>query len=82
VHGASPLRTENIISKYEARGALEVVNTRLQSWREIRDAEFLEVTSTAENRQSAIARKKELFPGFAPEDFLLVHSVNFHVKPD
>jgi len=23
---------------------------------------------------------KELFPGFAQEDFLLLHSVNFHVK--
>jgi glyoxylase-like metal-dependent hydrolase (beta-lactamase superfamily II) len=41
---------------------------------------FLKVTSTAQSRQAAIARMKELFPGFAQDDFLLVHSVNFHVN--
>jgi glyoxylase-like metal-dependent hydrolase (beta-lactamase superfamily II) len=41
---------------------------------------FVEVTSAAKTRQEAINRIKALFPGFAQEDFLLLHSVNFHVK--
>ena len=41
---------------------------------------FVEVTSAAKTRQEAIDKMKELFPGFAQEDFLLLHSVNFHVK--
>jgi hypothetical protein len=41
---------------------------------------FVEVTSAAESWQAAIERMKELFPGFAQDDFLLVHSVNFHVQ--
>jgi hypothetical protein len=41
---------------------------------------FLKVTSAALSRQAAITRMKELFPGFAQDDFLLVHSVNFHVN--
>jgi hypothetical protein len=41
---------------------------------------FVEVTSAAEGRQAAIERMKELFPGFAEDDFMLVHSVNFHVQ--
>jgi hypothetical protein len=40
---------------------------------------FVLVTSAATSRQAAIERMKELFPGFAQDDFLLVHSVNFHV---
>jgi hypothetical protein len=43
---------------------------------------FLEVTSTAKSRQQAIAKMKELYDGFAQEDFLLVHSVNFHVNEE
>jgi hypothetical protein len=27
-----------------------------------------------------MTKMKELFPGFAQDDFLLLHSVNFHVK--
>jgi glyoxylase-like metal-dependent hydrolase (beta-lactamase superfamily II) len=41
---------------------------------------FLKVTSAAESREQAIREMRELFPGFAQDDFLLVHSVNFHVK--
>jgi glyoxylase-like metal-dependent hydrolase (beta-lactamase superfamily II) len=41
---------------------------------------FVEVTSAAKTRREAIDKMKELFPGFAQEDFLLLHSVNFHVK--
>jgi hypothetical protein len=42
---------------------------------------FIVVTSAAESRQAAIMKmKEELFPGFAQDDFLLLHSVNFHVK--
>ena len=41
---------------------------------------FVEVTSAAESRPAAIERMKELFPGYAQDDFLLVHSVNFHVQ--
>ena len=40
---------------------------------------FLKVTSAALRREDALGRMKELFPGFAQDDFLLVHSVNFHV---
>ncbi len=43
---------------------------------------FIEVTSAAESRQAAMTKMKELFPGFAQDDFLLLHSVNFHVKGD
>ena len=45
---------------------------------------FLKVTSAVQSRQAAIGKMKELFPGFAQDDFLLVHSVNFHVnqKPE
>jgi glyoxylase-like metal-dependent hydrolase (beta-lactamase superfamily II) len=41
---------------------------------------FLKVTSAAQSRQEAVEQMKEFFPGFAQDDFLLVHSVNFHVK--
>jgi hypothetical protein len=41
---------------------------------------FLKVTSAAQSRKEAIGKTKELFHGFAPDEFLLVHSVNFHVK--
>jgi glyoxylase-like metal-dependent hydrolase (beta-lactamase superfamily II) len=41
---------------------------------------FLKVTAAAASREEAIREMKTLFPGFAQEDFLLVHSVNFHVK--
>ena len=41
---------------------------------------FTAVTSAAESRQAAVMRMKEIFPGFAQDDFLLLHSVNFHVK--
>ena len=37
---------------------------------------FVEVTSAAKTRQAAIDKMKELFPGFAQEDFLLLHSLN------
>lgn len=43
---------------------------------------FLEVTAKAKSRKEAIDKMKELFPGFAQEDFLLVHSINFHVKDE
>jgi glyoxylase-like metal-dependent hydrolase (beta-lactamase superfamily II) len=41
---------------------------------------FLKVTAAAASREEAIGEMKRLFPGFAQEDFLLVQSVNFHVK--
>jgi glyoxylase-like metal-dependent hydrolase (beta-lactamase superfamily II) len=41
---------------------------------------FVDVTSVAESRRTAIERMKELFPGYAQDDFLLVFSVNFHVQ--
>ena len=41
---------------------------------------FLEVTSSATTKQEAIDKMKKLFPCFGQEDFLLVHSVDFHVK--
>jgi glyoxylase-like metal-dependent hydrolase (beta-lactamase superfamily II) len=41
---------------------------------------FLKVTAVAASREQAIGEMKLLFPGFAQEDFLLVQSVNFHVK--
>jgi hypothetical protein len=41
---------------------------------------FLKVTAAAASREEAIGEMKTLFPGFAQEDFLLVQSVNFHVK--
>ena len=41
---------------------------------------FLKVTGAAASRVEAIGEMKTLFPGFAQEDFLLVQSVNFHVK--
>jgi len=41
---------------------------------------FLEVTASAKTQEGAIKKLKAQFPGFAQEDFLLVHSVNFHVK--
>jgi glyoxylase-like metal-dependent hydrolase (beta-lactamase superfamily II) len=41
---------------------------------------FLKVTTAAPSREEAIGEMKRLFPGFAQEDFLLVQSVNFHVK--
>jgi hypothetical protein len=40
---------------------------------------FLEVTAVARSKQEAIDKMKELFPGFTQDDFLLVHSVDFHV---
>lgn len=40
---------------------------------------FLEVTSSAMNKQEAMDKMKSLFPSFGQEDFLLVHSINFHV---
>ena len=43
---------------------------------------FIEVTSAARSRQAAMTKMKELFPGFAQDDFLLLHSINFHVKED
>jgi hypothetical protein len=43
---------------------------------------FLQVTSSAKSRDEAMTKMKELFPGFAQDDFLLVPSVNFHVKED
>lgn len=42
--------------------------------------ETVEVTSAAKTRQEATNKMKVLFPGFAQEDFLLHHSINFHVK--
>jgi hypothetical protein len=41
---------------------------------------FLKVIAAAASREEAIEEMKTLFPGFAQEDFLLVQSVNFHVK--
>jgi hypothetical protein len=41
---------------------------------------FLKVTLAALSREDALGRMKELFPGFAQDDFLLVHSVNFQVN--
>lgn len=43
---------------------------------------FLEVTAAATTRQAAIDEMKQAFPGFAQDDFLLVHSVDFHVTED
>jgi len=40
---------------------------------------FLEITSTSRTKQDAIDKLKNLFPDFVQEDFLLVHSVDFHV---
>jgi len=56
-------------------GGHEVV-TNMQHYLET----FIAVTSAAESRRAAIMKMKELFPGFAQDDFLLLHSVNFHVK--
>ena len=36
---------------------------------------FIEVTSAAKSRQTAMTKMKELFPGFAQDDFLLLQSV-------
>lgn len=41
---------------------------------------FVKVTAAAQNRQTAIKRMTELFPGYAQDNFLLVHSINFHVR--
>ncbi len=43
---------------------------------------FLTVTAVARNREEAIKKMKQSFPGFAEDDFLLVQSVNFHVRKD
>jgi glyoxylase-like metal-dependent hydrolase (beta-lactamase superfamily II) len=41
---------------------------------------FLEVTSAAGSRKEATEKMKHVFPGYAQADFLLLHSINFHVK--
>lgn len=41
---------------------------------------FLEVTASANTKDEAINKMKQLFPGFTQDDFLLVHSVDFHVQ--
>jgi hypothetical protein len=41
---------------------------------------FLKVTAAAASREEAIREMKRLFSGFAQEEFLLVQSVNYHVK--
>jgi hypothetical protein len=41
---------------------------------------FVKVTLAARSREEAIKKMKQSFPGFAEDDFLLVHSVNFHVN--
>lgn len=40
---------------------------------------FLEVTASEKTKQSAIDKMKGYFPGFAQDDFLLVHSVDYHM---
>jgi glyoxylase-like metal-dependent hydrolase (beta-lactamase superfamily II) len=41
---------------------------------------FLSVTAKAPSRTAAISAMVEAYPGFAQSDFLLVHSVAFHVS--
>jgi len=41
---------------------------------------FLEVTTSEKDAKNAIEKMKAHFPNFAQEDFLLVHSVNYHVN--
>jgi|SRR5208282_2009777 len=54
------------------RGVLSNMKEYLQT--------FLKVTSAAQSREEAIEKMKQSFPGFAEDDFLLVQSINFHVK--
>ena len=42
--------------------------------------QFLKITESEKTQQGAMDRLTAAFPGFAQEDFLLVHSVNYHVK--
>jgi len=41
---------------------------------------FLKVTSAAASREEATGQMKKRSPGFAQEEFLLVQSINFHVR--
>lgn len=43
---------------------------------------FLEVTASENTKQGAIHKMKRFFPEFTQDDFLLVHSVDFHVKEE
>ncbi|WP_028864133.1 MBL fold metallo-hydrolase [Psychromonas aquimarina] len=42
--------------------------------------QFLDITESEKTQQGAMDRLIDAFPGFAQEDFLLIHSVNYHVK--
>lgn len=42
--------------------------------------QFLKITASETTQQGAMDRLTAAFPGFAQDDFLLVHSVNYHVN--
>ncbi|ABV35267.1 metal dependent phosphohydrolase [Shewanella sediminis HAW-EB3] len=42
--------------------------------------QFLKITESEKTQQAAMDKLTAAFPGFAQDDFLLVHSVNYHVK--